>query len=138
MNFLMSLEAKSLGAIDGPHDAEDRGKWAEELYGDKEFYDDVTGKGFNHALTVKARELEMKFMRDRGIYTKVPRSEAAANGCKVISTKWLDVSKSDDVNLNIRSRMVGRELKLDNCIDLFAATPPLEALRIICSICASH
>ena len=56
----------------------------------------------------------------------------------MISTKWLDVNKSDDVNPNIRSRMVGRELKLDNRLDLFAATPPLQALRIICSICASH
>ena len=80
----------------------------------------------------------MKFIRDRCIYTKVLRSEAAANGCKVISTKWLDINKSDDFNPNIRSRMVGRELKLDNRLELFATTPPLEALRIICSICASH
>ena len=56
----------------------------------------------------------------------------------MISTKWLDVNKSDDANPNIRFRMVGWELKLDNRLDLFAATPPLEALRMICSICASH
>ena len=59
-------------------------------------------------------------------------------GCKVISTKWLDIKKGDDVHPNIRSRLVGRELKLDNRLDLFAATPPLESLRIICSICASN
>ena len=76
-------------------------------------------------MTVKARELEMKFTRDRGIYTKVQRSEAAANGCKVISTKWLDVNKSDDVNPNIRYRMIARDAAL-------------EALRMTCSICASH
>ena len=80
----------------------------------------------------------MKFIRDRGIYTKVPRSEAATNGCKVISTKWLDVKMSDDVSPTIRTRMFETELKLDNRLDLFAATPPLEALRMICSICASH
>ena len=68
-------------------DAKDRGIWAEELYGDKEFYDDVAGNGFKHAFIVKARELEMKFFRDWGVFAKVPRSEAAANGCKVISTK---------------------------------------------------
>ena len=56
----------------------------------------------------------------------------------MITKKWLDVNKSDDANPNIRPRMVGRELKLDNRLDLFAATPPSEALRIICSICASH
>ena len=67
MNFLMGLEAMSAGALDSPHEAEERGIWAEELYGDNEFYDDVTGKSLNHALNVKARELEMKFIRDRGI-----------------------------------------------------------------------
>ena len=95
-------------ALDSPHKEEDRGLWAEELHGDKEFYDDVIGKGFNHALTVKARKFDMKFIRDRGIYTKVQRSEAAVNGCKAISTKWLHVNESDDVNPNIRSRMDGR------------------------------
>ena len=50
----------------------------------------------------------------------------------------MDVNKSDDANPNIRSRMVGRELKLDNRLYLFAATPPLEAFMIICFLCASH
>ena len=140
MHFLVSLEAPDnrLNFLKHPHEGEDRRIWADELYGDKDFYDDVTGKGFNHSLAVKAHELEMKFIRDRGIYTKVPRAEAAASGCRVITAKLLDVNKSDDANPNIRSRMVGRELKLDNRLDLFAATPPLEALRMICSICASH
>ena len=35
MNFLMSLETMSVGALDSPHKAEDRGIWAEELYGDE-------------------------------------------------------------------------------------------------------
>ena len=110
MNFLMSLEAPDsrLNFLKHPYEEEDRGIWADELYGDKDFYDDVTGKGFDHSLTVKARELEMKFIRDRGIYTKVPRRDAAADGCKVIITNWLDVNKSDDANPNIRSWMVGR------------------------------
>ena len=60
------------------------------------------------------------------------------DGCKVITTKWLDINKGDDRNVNARLRIVGRELKLDNRLDLFAAPPPLEALRIICSICASR
>ena len=75
INVLMSLEAMSVGALSSPHEEEDRGIWAEEFYSDKEFYDDVTGTGFNRTLTVKARELEMKFIRDRGIYTQVMRSE---------------------------------------------------------------
>ena len=150
MNILMSLEcaeqearapaanSSQLNFLNGPHKEEDRGIWAEELYGDKEFYDDIIGKGYSHALTVKAHELETKVISDRGIYTKIQSSEAAEQGCKVISTKWLDVNKSVDANPNIRSRMFGRELKLDNRLDLFAATPLFKALKMICSICASH
>ena len=33
---------------------------------------------------------------------------------------------------------MGRKLKLDTRLDLFAATPPLESLKAIVSICASH
>ena len=80
----------------------------------------------------------MKFFRKMGVYTKVPRGVARANDCKIVTTKLLDVNKGDESNPNIRSRLVGRELKLDNRLDLFAATPPLESLRVVCSICASN
>ena len=33
---------------------------------------------------------------------------------------------------------MGRELKLDTRLDIVAATPPLESLKAIVSICASH
>ena len=98
----------------------------------------MTGKILNNSLTAEARKLEMKFFSKMCVYTKVPRSEARANGCRVITTRWLDVNKGDDSNPNVRSRLVGRELKLDNRLDLFAATPPLESLRVICFICASN
>ena len=55
MNFLMSLEAPDsrLNFLKHPHEEGDRGIWADELYGDTDFYDDVTGKGFNHSLTAR-------------------------------------------------------------------------------------
>ena len=62
------------------------------------------------------------------MYTKVPRDHARRDGCKVITTKWIDVNKGNEKTPNVRSRLVGRELKLDNRLDLFAATPPLESL----------
>ena len=45
----MSIEAPDsrLNFLDHPHKEEDRGIWTDELYSDKDFYDDVTGKGFN-------------------------------------------------------------------------------------------
>ena len=57
---------------------------------------------------------------------------------KIISTKWIDTNKGDATAPNIRARLVGREIKRDKRDDLFAATPPLESLRMIVSICASN
>ena len=133
MNYLMSL-----GEHKSPHEDDERGIWEKELYDGKDFFDDVTGKSLNHDMAVEARRLEMQFFRRMKVYSKVPRSEAVINGCKVITTRWLDINKGDDVKPNLRARLVGRELKLDNRLDLFAATPPLEALRLICAICANN
>ena len=72
-----------------------------------------------------------------GVYSKVPRSEAVTNGCKVISTRWTDINKGDDKKPNCRSRLVGKEIKRDKRLDLFAATPPPGALKAVLSICAS-
>ena len=56
----------------------------------------------------------------------------------MISTRWLDINKGDQRNPNFRARLVGREIKTDSRLDLFAAAPPLESLRMICSMCASN
>ena len=110
----------------------------DELYQDFEFIDDVSGRVLDHDLAVKARKLEMDFFRKMRVYDKVPRAAATRDGCRVITTKWVDINKRDQKAPNYRARLVGRELKLDSRLDLFAATPPLEAIRIICSLCANN
>ena len=57
---------------------------------------------------------------------------------KIIYTEWLDISKGDDTDRNYRARLVGREIANDKRDDLLSATPPLESLRMILSICASN
>ena len=57
---------------------------------------------------------------------------------KVISTKWIEYNKGDEATPNYRARLVGREVAYDKRDDLYAATPPLESLRGILSICASR
>ena len=96
----------------------------DELYQDFEFINDVSGL-LDHELAVKARKLEMDF-RKMGVYDKVPRAAATRDGCRVITTKWVDINKGDQKAPNYRARLVGRELKLDSRLDLVAATPPLE------------
>ncbi len=108
------------------------------LYQEFDFVDDVSGKPLNHSLATEARRLEIEFFRKMQVYEKVPRWRAAQEGCKVITTRWIDVNKGDSQRPNYRARLVGRELKLDNRLDLFAATPPLESLRLMCSLCASN
>ena len=68
-------------------------------------------------MAVEARRVEIEYFRKMMVYKKVPRS--MARGHKVITTTWLDITKGDKDNPNYRSRLVGRELKLnDNRMDL--------------------
>ena len=65
----------------------------DELYQDFEFIDDVSGRVLDHELAVKARKLEMDFFREMRVYEKVPRAADTRDGCRVISTKWVDINK---------------------------------------------
>ena len=132
----VTLEINAI--LSTPHHEDDyEGTIMDQLYYDKEFFDDTSGSTLKHSLAVEARKTEMRFFKKMKVYTKVPRAEAIREGHNVITTKWIDVNKGDEKTPNYRSRLVGRELKLDNRLDLFAATPPLESLRMLCSICAS-
>ena len=104
-----------------------------QLYEDGEFVDDVSGMPLEKGLAIKARRLEVEYFKKMGVYTKVRRE----GWMRVITTRWLDVNKGDEANPDYRSRLVGREIKKDRRDDLFAATPPLESLRMLLSICAS-
>ena len=61
---------------------------------------------------------------------------AKKDGCKIISTRWIDTNKGDSENPNYRSRLVGREIKTDSRLDLFSATPPLDVMKFLMSMCA--
>ena len=105
-----------------------------ELYRDVEFVDDVTGAPLDKNLTMAARRSEIAFFRKRGVYVKVPRQK----GMRVLSTRWLDVNKGDESSPEYRARLVGREIAREKREDLFAATPPLESLKLIMARCASR
>ena len=42
-----------------------------------------------------------------------------------------DINKGDRYNVNVRSRLVAKEFNNKKCDDLFAGTPPVEAMRAI-------
>ena len=106
------------------------------LYRDGYFVDDVKGGTLDKEQVIQARKLEMTFFRKMGVYRKMSKSKMPP-GARTISTKWVDTNKGTDEEPNYRSRLVGREIEMDDRPDLFAATPPLESLRYILSLCAS-
>ena len=133
--------SEMIGAIreeeGSPHDDKAEEERWRAMYEEVDFWDDMNDmKPLNWEMAVKARKLEMDFFKKMGVYEKVPREVAKKLGCKVITTKWLDTNKGDELRPNYRSRLVGREIKYDKRLDLFSATPPLEALKFLCSVCA--
>ena len=95
--------------------------------------DDVSNAYLDPKLVVEARRVEMKFFDDMQSYDRVDRSEMLRRGGKIIKTRWIDVSKGDSQRPNYKSRLVGKEYKTYVDDSLYAATPPLEALRLIMS-----
>ena len=53
---------------------------------------------------IEAREKELQYVRDMGVWKKIPRRQAQARGWNVIKTRWIDINNGDD-----RSRLVGNE-----------------------------
>ena len=92
-------------------------------------------KPLNWELTGQARKLE-EFFKRMGVYKKAPRDVAKKMSCKVITRKCVDTNKGDSSRPNYRRRLVGREVKYDKRLNLLSATPPLETLKLLCSMCA--
>ena len=104
------------------------------------YRDDVTGQVLKDALVKEARDKELKYFYDKGVWTKRPKQEARhRTGKKAISVRWVDTNKGDDLNPRYRSRLVARQLKAHDRsgASFFAPTPPLEALRTVISLTAS-
>ena len=59
-------------------------------------------------------------------------------GVHPIGTRWVDINKGDNVHPEFRSRVVGQEIKVDRRDDLFAATPPLEAMKFLLSLAVTE
>ena len=75
-------------------------------------FDDITGKELPWHAVCKAHELELKYLRDLGVYEKVDEKEAVAKyGITPVDTKWVDTDKAfEGEPMQIRSRMCAREL----------------------------
>eukprot|EP00973_Karenia_brevis_P049975 6938091-Karenia_brevis.AAC.1 len=81
----------------------------------------------------------MDYFRKMNVYKKVDVGTCIKiTGKRPIAVRWIDVNKQDDINPKYRSRLVAKQFKTSNNPELFAATPPLEAMKIIISTAATR
>jgi hypothetical protein len=86
-----------------------------------------------------ARMEEIEEFRKRRVYEKVPLKQCMERTGKApIKVRWVDINKGDDVNWEYRSRLVAKEIRVNKRLDLFAATPPLEAVKILFSLAVTE
>ena len=94
---------------------------------DKTIYcDDLTGQILDSTLVRAARKKELDFFESKGVWVKKAMDEARKRkGKPPITVRWVDVNKGDDVEPNIRSRLVARQIRQPGEEAIFAPTPPL-------------
>ena len=98
---------------------------------DAVYFDDLSGKVLPEDLVQEARMEEIKFVDKIKLLEVVPRP----SGVKVIGTRWVDVNKGDEEDYEVRSRLVGKEIKHKGTLEhYFAAMPPLAALKLLLSL----
>ncbi len=103
-----------------------------------ETFDENAGAVLPPLLVQQASAEEIKFMLEWGVWEHAPISECwKQTGRAPIGSKWVDVNKGDAVRPLVRSRFVVKEIATYKSDDFFAATPPLEAFRLLLSLAAS-
>ena len=104
-----------------------------------QYYDDISGEALNPQLVKKAREEEMREFKKHGVYTKVDIQEAwRVTGKGPIDVRWVDINKGDIKEPEYRSRLVAKEINRGKREDLFAATPPLEAKKVLFTLAVTE
>ena len=97
-------------------------------------HDELTGERLPPGLVANAREEECAFMENWGVWQEVPVAECwQRTGRRPIGTRWVDVNKGDLHHPDVRCRLVAQEVNTYKEDAFFAATPPLEALRLLLS-----
>ena len=103
-------------------------------------WDDVTGNELDTKLTMKARMEEMEQFKKHQVYEKVKEEVCwQVTGKGPIGTRWIDINKGDENNPDHRSRLVAQQVKYNSKEkNIFAATPPLEAQKLLFSMAVTE
>ena len=99
------------------------------------YRDDITGEILDREQVEIARRTELEYFRQMGVYEKVPMKQCTdATQKKPIGVRWVDVVKKDGTH---RSRLVAKEIRKHASPELFAATPPIESIKLLLAITAT-
>ena len=102
------------------------------------YWDDARGGWLDPELVVRARREEMEYVHKHRVYERIPRAVCwQETGRPPIRTGWVDTNKGTAEEPNIRSRWVAKEFNTGPRPDLFAATSPLEGVKLVISEAAS-
>lgn len=96
--------------------------------------DEYTGEILDPGLVHKGKMEELDYFVSKQVWRVVPRKRA--EGHKIVGTRWVCCNKGDAERPEIRCRLVAQEVNMYKTDDFFAATPPVETLRIILSMAA--
>ena len=97
-------------------------------------WDDNVGGWLDLELCAKARREEVEYIRRRKMNGRVPRELCSRETGKApTKTEWAETDKGQPGKPNVRVRWVAKEHKTQGRPELFASTPPLEALNIVLS-----
>jgi hypothetical protein len=109
-----------------------------KVHSPQRYWDAITNAELPADLTAASRAEEIAFMKEWHVWDVVPISESwRLTGKAPLQGKWVDVNKGDFARPVVRSRYVAKEFADRRSDEFFAATPPLEALRMILSHAAS-
>ena len=103
------------------------------------FVDDMSGQILDTRLVIAARKEEMATYYSHNAYEKRPITECwHVTGKAPIGCRWIDINKGDDEHPEYRSRLVAKEINRSPSDEMFAATPPLEAKKMLFSMAMSN
>ena len=106
-------------------------------------YDDISGQQLDGTLVCKSRMNELEGLGNLGVWDIVDKVVCyQKTGKPPIRGRWVDVNKGHDENPVYRSRYVAQQLRRQHGSNthegLFAAMPPLEAIKALISDVATR
>ena len=118
----------------------DENSFSDTYVNDREgdYNNEVTGVTLLRDDVAKARMEEVRWYEKFQAFDEVPDETCVLRtGLKPISCRWRDISKGDSERVEVRSRLVAREIKQKETGSSFAGTPPLALMRYVTSRAAT-